>query len=255
MTAETLRSSEKAPLPSTTSELSKHALESTVEMPINFDAAAASTIINHSIELAEKLPDSEVGAKLEKLVGCSLRLHLERLVASNRIDAFMKAVPAAQEFVDELHEVAETVLHEVTLDADSSIVVHNIAVAADIAQDESLLEELITALEDTNDYGLTLQKHACEVALETHKPYTAVYHELQRAARPQHVPRDTSKNRPLFDGDDYLGQGRVDIEAKPVDMNNFYDGDKTFPVREDQDYDLRRDPQALVELQHRLRVE
>jgi len=255
MTVETLKSSEKASFASATSELSKHALDSTIEMPISFDATAASTIINHSIELAEKLPDNEVGAKLEKLVGCSLRLHLERLVASNRLDAFMKAVPAAQEFVDELHEIAETVLHEVTLDADSSIVVHNIAVAADIAQDENLLEELVNALEDTNDYGLTLQKHACEIALEEHRPYSAVYHELKQAVRPQHTQETAEVSRLPFDGDDYLSRGRSETVVKRIDVDNLYDGNKTFPVREDRDYDLRKDPQALAELQHRLRVE
>jgi hypothetical protein len=257
MTVETLKSLEKASVLSATSELSKHALASTIEKPSSrFDAVAASKIINHTIELAAELPDNEIGAKLEKLVGCSLRLHLERLAASDTLDVFMKSVPAAQEFVDELHEIAETVLHEVTLDADSSIVVHNIAIAADIAQDRNLLEELASALEGTNDYGLMLQKHACEIALQEHRPYMAVYHELKRPT-PQPQPTYTRIpgeyfNPPLFERTDYLNVGS---EAKQVNMDNFYDNDKTFPVRVDQDYDLRRDPQALAELQHRLRVE
>jgi len=259
MTVETLKSSEKTPSASATSELSKHALDSTVEMPVRFDAAAASEIINHTIELADELPDNEVGAKLEKLVGCSLRLHLERLAASNTLDTFMESVPAAQEFVDELQEIAEAVLHDVTLDSDSSIVVHNIAVAADIAQDQSLLEELANALEDTNDHGLMLQKHACEIALEEHRPYTAVYHELKQAVRPHHTDKPAAQesiNRPLFDNDDYLGRGRAETRLKkPINMDNLYDGDKTYPERTDIDYDLRRDPQALADLQHRLRVE
>jgi hypothetical protein len=258
MTTETLGSSEKASFTSAGSELSKHALESTVERPpVRFDAAAASEIINHTIKLADELPDNAVGAKLEKLVGCSLRLHLERLAASNALDTFMESVPAAQEFVDELHEIAETVLHEVTLDSDSSIVVHNIAVAADIAQDKKLLGDLVDALEDTKDHGLGLQKHACEIALEEHRPYTAVYHELkQKAVRSQHTQEvsDTTRRVP-FDSNDYLGRGRTETQPEPINMDDLYDGDKRYPSRSDSDYDLRKDPQALAELQHRLRVE
>ncbi len=162
----------------TNQQIELNPLEATIEAKLKTDLATAKQIIDHSIEQARNLPEGEAGDKLEKLIACELRLKLTALVAARKMDDFLDFVPAAKEFVEELHTVAETTLHEATFNSDASTMVHNIGLAADIVQDKELLQELAHALEDTKDYNLELQKRACEIAIKQDELYSVTYKKL-----------------------------------------------------------------------------
>lgn len=154
---------------------------STLERAAAFDARKAALTIDRAIALAETLPNDKPDAKLERLITCVMTQELKALVISKEIGKFYDSVPAAEDFAEELQLIAEEILHNnsIVFGPDSSSLVHNIALTADITQDEDILRNLRNALEDTSDYGLDLQKKACDIALSTGESYFAAYRALK----------------------------------------------------------------------------
>lgn len=152
-----------------------------LERVATFDVREAAMTIDRAIALAERLPNDKPDAKLERLITCVMTQELKSLVAAKEIGKFYESVPAAENLAEELQLIAEEILHNhsIVFGPESSSLVHNLGLTADITQDENILRELLSALEDTKDFGLDLQKKACDIALSTGESYFGAYRALK----------------------------------------------------------------------------